>query len=695
MIVEEISLERFRRFRKAAFTLGEGLNVVRGPNESGKSTLLQAVMAALFWKADSTRREVKDSVTWGDEEGFRIEVRGRAEGKPFHLVKDFHARRSSLTWGDMTTSDPARIDACVRGWLGVGSEAAYRATAGIKQDEVALIAEGKRELSESLQVTVGGSEGGRGALAARDALAQELSALLRGTRGPARNPGPLAQVEEEITSLNLKREELVRAMEGRNEARRRLAEIAREEKAGQERLELLERLVRDTREKMDIEEDIKDFQRRYRLLETAVALLAEDERLAREEEEKFGALRRVREEEGEGLDELQGERERLAKEKRLLAEELDKVASPSYAAWAPWILATGLTLILVGVAGIALTPYLLFFSLGGALLSAYSLARGGYYAFFTGGKRLRELQGRLEGIKRKEARISESMRALIVKAGCSSPESFDELERGYRKLLSRRREIAERLEVILPDMEKSVVEEEARRLAGEVNLRRRRLQELRGRTLDAEGFQGALREVEELRGRLEALREERVRCEVLLSGEEVDEDLAGVEEKLEQLVERRAKLRRKAEALRLAMDWLDRATRQSLTSVASRLGESVGRYLERITGGRYREVTVDEKDLSISVWSPEKGGRTGTESLSRGTVDQLYLAARLSLVDIICGDLRPPLLLDDPFVTFDGERMRRALELLREYARGRQVVIFTCGRAYDAYADRVVELTPA
>lgn len=695
MIVEEIVLERFRRFRKAAFELGQGLNVVRGPNESGKSTLLQAVMAALFWRADSTRREVRESVTWGEEEGFRIEVRGQAEGKPFHLVKDFRARRSSLSWGDVTTSDPARIDSLVRGWLGVGSEAAYRATAGIRQDEVALIAEGRRELSESLQVTVGGSEGGRGALAAREALEGELRDLLRGTRGAARNPGPLAQVEEEISELGLRRDELVRAVEERNEARRRLAEIEREERARRERLEVLERLVADTREKMDIEEDIQDFQRRYRMLESAVSLLAEEERLAREEETRYGALRKLHEEERERLSELQRERERMTEERRLLAEELDRAASPPHAAWAPWVLAAGLTLILVGVAGIALTPYLLFLSLAGAALSAYSLAGGGYYAFFTGGRRLRELQVRLEEIRRREARISESMVALAARAGCTTPESFEELNRGYLALQSRRREITDKLEVILPDLEKSGVEEEARRLAGEVNLRRRRLQELRGRTLDAEGFQEALREAEELRRRLDALKEERVRCEVLLSGEEVDEELAGVGERLEQLLERRARLRRRAEALRLALDWLDRATRQSLTSVAARLGESIGKYLERITGGKYREVTVDEGDLSITVWSPEKGERTGAESLSRGTVDQLYLAARLSLVDIICGNRRPPLLLDDPFVTFDGERLRRALELMREYAQGRQVVIFTCGRAYDDYADRVVELRPA
>ncbi|MDI7251203.1 MAG: hypothetical protein QME89_01465, partial [Actinomycetota bacterium] len=209
-----------------------------------------------------------------------------------------------------------------------------------------------------------------------------------------------------------------------------------------------------------------------------------------------------------------------------------------------------------------------------------------------------------------------------------------------------------------------------------------------------DGLQRALREREELKRRLEDLRAEQVRCEVVLSGEEHEEELLRVEEELVQLEERKGRLSRRAKALRLALDWLDRASRDSLSSVTARLEKMTGEYLGRITGGRYRKVTVEGEDLNLAVWSPEKGEEVKADSLSRGTVDQLYLAARLSLVEIICGEKNPPLLLDDPFVTFDSNRLRRAMELLREYARGRQVVIFTCGDHYDAYADRVVSLTP-
>ena len=78
--------------------------------------------------------------------------------------------------------------------------------------------------------------------------------------------------------------------------------------------------------------------------------------------------------------------------------------------------------------------------------------------------------------------------------------------------------------------------------------------------------------------------------------------------------------------------------------------------------------------------------------LSQGTLDVVYLAARLGLVRLVTGDRRPPLVFDDPFVTLDDERAARSLELLREVAADFQVVYLTTSSRYDQQADLVVEL---
>ena len=96
--------------------------------------------------------------------------------------------------------------------------------------------------------------------------------------------------------------------------------------------------------------------------------------------------------------------------------------------------------------------------------------------------------------------------------------------------------------------------------------------------------------------------------------------------------------------------------------------KSATRYLEAhmvrdlaaVTGGRYRRVRVDDKTLDIEVHAPEKGGWVHVSSLSQGTLDLVYLVARLGLVRLVTGDRRPPLVFDDPFVTLDDVRAAKA-----------------------------------
>ena len=62
--------------------------------------------------------------------------------------------------------------------------------------------------------------------------------------------------------------------------------------------------------------------------------------------------------------------------------------------------------------------------------------------------------------------------------------------------------------------------------------------------------------------------------------------------------------------------------------------------------------------------------------LSGGTVDQLYLALRLAICDLLLPDC--PIILDDALVYYDDERLKTALQVLRDLAKQRQILLFTC-----------------
>ena len=66
-------------------------------------------------------------------------------------------------------------------------------------------------------------------------------------------------------------------------------------------------------------------------------------------------------------------------------------------------------------------------------------------------------------------------------------------------------------------------------------------------------------------------------------------------------------------------------------------------------------------------------------TLSRGTMDQLYLAVRLAVCELALPEEdTAPLVLDDALANFDDKRMALALDVLRELASERQILLFTC-----------------
>jgi uncharacterized protein YhaN len=100
----------------------------------------------------------------------------------------------------------------------------------------------------------------------------------------------------------------------------------------------------------------------------------------------------------------------------------------------------------------------------------------------------------------------------------------------------------------------------------------------------------------------------------------------------------------------------------------------VSETINKISNGEYQEVTVDE-NLNIRVL---KNTRYVTiDSLSAGTMDQMYLALRFAVAQLLFPDVNLPIILDDAFAFYDEDRMREALILLSEHTK-RQIVLFTC-----------------
>jgi uncharacterized protein YhaN len=86
------------------------------------------------------------------------------------------------------------------------------------------------------------------------------------------------------------------------------------------------------------------------------------------------------------------------------------------------------------------------------------------------------------------------------------------------------------------------------------------------------------------------------------------------------------------------------------------------------------------------VYSKEKNGLVVPDDvLSRGTIDQIYFAFRLSLLRAVSGGKGIPIILDDPFLTFDEERLASTKDILDIFAKEHQIFIFTCRGEYNSW----------
>jgi DNA repair exonuclease SbcCD ATPase subunit len=142
-----LTLEGYGRFReRVAFEFDAGLNCFVGDNESGKSTLLAALMDALYTLPTSTAQPVRDRISWGHPHGWTLELVLELRGErvrlcKFHPVDDPRKRGAfTLEYGDETLSGDAARARWEQLWR--VPEAVYRATACVAQRALARIEKG-------------------------------------------------------------------------------------------------------------------------------------------------------------------------------------------------------------------------------------------------------------------------------------------------------------------------------------------------------------------------------------------------------------------------------------------------------------------------------------------------------------------------------------------------------------------------
>lgn len=151
-----------------------------------------------------------------------------------------------------------------------------------------------------------------------------------------------------------------------------------------------------------------------------------------------------------------------------------------------------------------------------------------------------------------------------------------------------------------------------------------------------------------------------------------EEQLLRNMDKYNSLMKKKEENELELEAVKLALGTIQALAADIHDSFGRQLNEAVSGIISNITGQRYNDLKVDEKlDIRVGI----SGSYVMLDRLSAGTMDQVYFALRLTVADLLLGNERMPILLDDSFSLYDDRRIRFAL---RQLADREQVILFSC-----------------
>lgn len=164
------------------------------------------------------------------------------------------------------------------------------------------------------------------------------------------------------------------------------------------------------------------------------------------------------------------------------------------------------------------------------------------------------------------------------------------------------------------------------------------------------------------------------------------EDFISKEEEYENLQEQLSELQEKNKCILATKDLLEKAYEKMKSNVTPKFTQNLSNIASNISNGKYKKVIFnEEKGLVVEL---ENGEYISANRLSAGTIDELYLSLRLSMLDEISNE-KMPIILDETFAYFDDERLKNSLIFLAEQSEEHQIIILTCSNREKQILDSI------
>lgn len=661
----------YGKLNQAQLSLQSGLNVICAPNEGGKSTWSRFLLTMFYGLNTRQRGELADKNRFQPWSGSPMQGRLELAVGEDVLTLSRRTQRADSPMGVFSctyagTDTPVRgLDAlrCGETLLGV-PQSVYQRCAFIPSGSMAIDADADLERRINALISTGEE---------KISFSQAETRLKRQLHQRKYNrSGAIPLLESEIASLSSAQAEVQDLAERETSLRQQLRQVQEEQ------------VTLRAAQQQEAQQRIAEKQRLLQSLPDSAALQSINEQL--------GAVRSMGEQVQQARDAAAAQEQTIqAQLQELSRNPLHPMTKPELEAQlqiqppAPPQVAQLLISLALGLCG----GGFLWYEIGQSQLlwlcaacAVTALAAGNFLRLLI--QRIRRQQ-----VRRRELQRQEELRKLAD----SYLPMLEKLEEQRSLLQQRQQAVADseqRLRATLADL-LTVVQKwdtgvhtptDVRRFVQQMTQRREELTEeirqaqadaLHAQTPDADGSAVRLQQqIAQVQGQLAALG----------GAEDAPQRIARKQEQLH-------RLQGEYDSLALALDVLRSANTTLQNRFSPELGRRAAEIFADMTGSPWSHILLD-REFRLSAEAGSDPTRRSVQLLSSGTADQLYLAVRLAICEMVLpAEQNAPLILDDALLTFDDERLHKTLDYLVRLGEQRQILLFSCqSREADYLASR-------
>lgn len=679
MKIKNIKVNAYGNIENKDINLEEGINIIHGANESGKSTLLNYIISIFYGISRN-----KDGKALSDYEKYKPwnsnEFSGRISyklenGEKYEIFRDFNKKNPKI-YNDKLEDISDRFETDKKDGskffieqMGIDKQM-YLSTVVSTQEEVRLDEKNQNMLIQKIANLAGTGEDNVSYKKALIKLQEKIRDEI-GTNKTSQKP--INIIEKEIVEINNKIVETEKYRNRKYEIDAEKEQILSELKELEQQKQILQELQNsmkseeETKNRLEIrEKNRKDnIAKINELTNQKNTINAESERV----QSAKNHLQDIIKGHKENIEKLNSEIEKIANEK----EETQEKEKPSIS----FIVIT----VVLAIALICSIVLIKNYIVSGVLVVAI-IANIVFYVINKNKQKVNKakLREKINQEKQYKREKLENQKQQIIANVNTTEKELEKQEEEEKQVNSELSMLKGQIILLEKNNEKITeeIEQDNKAIKEESNKNKQQIiEKYKDKNINdllyINDYQNYISKIEE------TINNNRIR----IKGLEIEyntivpqlDEMVVLEEKREADKEKLAELREKESIINIAIENLMDAYEEMKTTITPKFTKNLSESIQKISSNKYNKVTINDENGMII--ENNRGEYVEAIKLSTGTIDQLYLALRLSMIDELSKE-NLPIILDESFAYSDNNRLKNMLQYLTSDLNNHQTIIFTC-----------------